>query len=202
MAVDFSAEMVSLAASLEPSVTFVVADAGALPFGDGSFDAVVANFLMPHVSDLPAVTAELARVVRPGGRLALTTWDGEVESYTSALFAAIAESGAVPPPELPPGPPFFQCCGSDEFAALLEGAGLVEVSVTEVAFTHRVADLDAFWANLVAGAVRAAVLIRAQPAEVQARIRRMYGERLERWRRDDGGWDLACAVKLGAGAKP
>lgn len=199
--VDFSEEMVALAGSLHPSVSFVVADAGALPFADGSFNAVVANFLMPHVSDLPAVVAELGRVLRPGGRLALSTWDEEVESYTSALFSAIAGGGAVPPPELPPGPPFFQYCGSEEFGSLLAGAGLVDVSVSALRFTHRVADLDAFWADLVEGAVRASVLIRAQPAEVQARIRRMYGERLERWR-VDGGWDLACAVKLGAGSKP
>jgi acetoacetate decarboxylase len=109
--------------------------------------------------------------------------------------------GAAPPPELPPGPPFFQYCGSDEFASLLEGAGLVDVSVAAMGFTHRVSDLDAFWANLVEGAVRASVLIRAQSADVQARIRRLYGERLEP-RQVDGGWDLACAVKLGAGAKP
>lgn len=131
---DFSEEMLALARSLEPSASFVLADAGALPFGDGSFDSVVANFLMPHVSDLPAVVAELVRVMRPAGRLALTTWDGDVESYTSALFTAIAESGAAPPPELPQ---VFQYCGSDEFTALLEGAGLVDVSVTALRFTHR-----------------------------------------------------------------
>lgn len=77
----------------------------------------------------------------------------------------------------------------------------MDVSVAAMGFTHRVSDLDAFWANLVEGAVRASVLIRAQSADVQARIRRLYGERLEP-RQVDGGWDLACAVKLGAGAKP
>ena len=180
--VDFSEEMLSLAASLHPSVSFQRADAGSLPFSDGSFDAVVASFLMPHVADLPAVTAELARVVQPGGRLALVTWDPEPETFTRALFEAIAESGATPPPGLPPGPPFFQYAASDEFTVLLRGAGLVEVSVQALAFTHRIDDLDAFWTDLVGGTVRASVLIRAQPAELQARIRRLYGEKLERWR--------------------
>ena len=198
--VDFSDEMLALAASLHPSVSFQHADAGALPFADGTFDAVVAAFLMPHVSDLPAVVGELARVLRPGGRLALATWDPEPETFTRFLFETIAESGAEAPPELPPGPPFFQYASSDEFTELLRGAGLSDVSVSEIAFTHHIDDLDAFWDDLVGGTVRASVLIRAQPPEMQARIRRMYGERLSRWR-VDGGWDVACAVKLGAATR-
>ena len=198
--VDFSDEMLELAASLHPSVSFQQADAGDLPFSDGSFDAVVAAFLMPHVADLPAVCAELARVVRRGGRVALATWDPEPESFTRFLFETIAESGAVPPLSLPPGPPFFQYAGTGEFPALLADAGLVDITVSEFAFTHHVTDLDAFWTDLVAGTVRASVLIRAQPPELAARIRRLYGERLERWR-VPGGWDIACAVKLGAATR-
>ena len=200
VAVDFSDEMLELAATLHPRVTFRQADAEALPFGDASFDAVVAAFLMPHVSDLPAVCAELARVLRPGGRLALATWDPSPESFTRFLFESIAEAGAVAPPSLPPGPPFFQFAGSDEFSSLLEGAGLSDVSISAVAFTHPIADLDAFWADLVGGTVRASVLVREQPLELQGRIRRMYGDKLSRWR-VDGGYEIPCAVKLGAATR-
>ena len=181
-------------------MTFQQADAAALPFGDGSFDAVVAAFLMPHVSDLPAVCAELARVVRPGGRLALATWDPEPETFTRFLFESIAESGAVAPPSLPPGPPFFQYAESDEFTALLPGAGLSDVSVS--ASPSRTRSPTSTPSGPTSSAARSArsVLIRAQPSELQGRIRRMYGERLERWR-VDGGWDVACAVKLGAATR-
>ena len=75
---------------------------------------------------------------------------------------------------------------SDEFTSLLAGAGLSDVSVAASAFTHPITDLDAFWADLVGGTVRASALIRAQPSELQGRIRRMYGERLARWRVDGG----------------
>ena len=197
---DFSDEMLELAASLYPAVSFQQADATALPFDDASFDAVVAAFLMPHVADLPAVCAELARVVRPGGRLAFATWDPEPESFIPFLFEAIAESGAVPPPSLPPGPPFFQYARDDEFTGLLAGAGLSDITVEPVSFIHHVDDLDAFWAELEGGTVRASAMIRAQPAELQARIRRMYGEKLSRWRVADG-YEVACAVKLGAATR-
>ena len=200
VAVDFSDEMLALAATLHPRVDFQQADAEALPFADGSFDAVVAAFLMPHVADLPAVCAELARVVRPGGRLALATWDPEPESFTRFLFESIAESGAVPPPSLPPGPPFFQYARSDEFTSLLADAGLSDVSVDAFAFTHPITDLDAFWAELVGGTVRASALIRAQPSQLQGRIRRLYGDKLARWQ-VDGGYEIPCAVKLGAATR-
>lgn len=198
--VDFSAEMLSIATALHPEVTFRQADASALPFGDGTFDSVVSSFLMPHVSDLPAVVAELTRVVSSGGRVALTTWDPEPESYLRALLEAIAESGATPPADLPPGPPFFQYAGDDEFDALLRGAGLADVSVQSVRFTHRVEDLDAFWTDLLGGTVRASALILSQATEIQAEIRRVYEGKLERWR-DGRVYEVACAVKLGAATR-
>ncbi len=42
---------------------------GFLPFGEGSFDAVTANFVLNHVGDPAATLTEMRRVLRPGGRL-------------------------------------------------------------------------------------------------------------------------------------
>ena len=52
--------------------TAVVADGVTLPFADATFDRVVASEVLEHVVDDRAVIVELARVVRPGGTLAVT----------------------------------------------------------------------------------------------------------------------------------
>ena len=44
-------------------------DAARLPFADGGADVVVAGEMLEHVTDLPAVVAELCRVLAPGGTL-------------------------------------------------------------------------------------------------------------------------------------
>ena len=56
----------------DTSTTCVQADGLQLPFGDGSFDRIIASEVLEHVPDDLAVMAELFRVLRPGGRLAAT----------------------------------------------------------------------------------------------------------------------------------
>jgi ubiquinone/menaquinone biosynthesis C-methylase UbiE len=67
--VDVSGTMVELATEADPGSTYLVGDASALPFPDGSFDLVVAYNSLMDVDDMPAAVAEIARVLEPGGRL-------------------------------------------------------------------------------------------------------------------------------------
>ena len=71
--VDFAEEMVARArdkaARRWSAAEFQVADALALPFDDGAFDAATVAFGIRNVADLDAGLAEMARVVRPGGRV-------------------------------------------------------------------------------------------------------------------------------------
>lgn len=74
---DFSAGMLDSArAAVAPHAaqfTFAGADVQALPFADASFDAAVANHMLYHVPDRQRALGELARVLRPGGRLFAAT---------------------------------------------------------------------------------------------------------------------------------
>jgi demethylmenaquinone methyltransferase/2-methoxy-6-polyprenyl-1,4-benzoquinol methylase len=66
---DFSERMLERARRKSAGVEWVRGDMLALPFSDGSFDAVTVGFGIRNVADLEAGLAELARVLRPGGRL-------------------------------------------------------------------------------------------------------------------------------------
>ena len=66
---DFSERMLERARRKSASVRWVRGDVLALPFEDGSFDAVTIGFGIRNVEDLEAGLRELARVLRPGGRL-------------------------------------------------------------------------------------------------------------------------------------
>lgn len=67
VAADFSLGM--LRAARHRPIPLVGADALALPFADGSFDAVTISFGLRNTADPDAALAEMARVTRPGGRL-------------------------------------------------------------------------------------------------------------------------------------
>ncbi len=66
---DFSESMLELARRKAPSIRFEAANALELPYEDGTFDASAVGFGARNFADLPRGLAEMARVVRPGGRV-------------------------------------------------------------------------------------------------------------------------------------
>lgn len=66
------------------NVRFECSDAHTLPFGDGAFDVVVLHTVLTHVADAEAVVAEVHRVLKPGGTMAI--YDGDFTTMSAALF--------------------------------------------------------------------------------------------------------------------
>lgn len=121
-AVDVSAPMVALAQRRCMRMDWVTverADATALPFADGTADAAVITQVYEYVPDVAAALAELARVLRPGGRALIMDTDWESAVWASANDERMrrvinAWNKHVPHPRLP-----------RELPALLRGAGFV-----------------------------------------------------------------------------
>ena len=68
---DFSDRMLERARRKSSSIEWVQGDLLELPFGDGAFDAATVGFGVRNVDDLPRALAELRRVLRTGGRVAI-----------------------------------------------------------------------------------------------------------------------------------
>lgn len=200
--VDVAAAMVALAGRLHPELEFRRADAQELPFADASFDAVVGNFLILHLGRPEQGMAEFVRVLRPGGSVALTSWDYPDRARVLGIFQdAVADAGAAPPADLPAGPDLFRFSDDAEFDALMRDEGLEERAVTTIAFTHAVPSFDELWDGFLAGSLRMAVRITSQDEETQERIRASLERVVEEYRRD-GGLELPVSAKLASGRKP
>lgn len=85
VACDFSLGMLQVGKRRHPELTFVAADALALPFADATFDAVTISFGLRNVVDVPAALAELLRVTVPGGRIVVC----EVSTPTWSVFRRV-----------------------------------------------------------------------------------------------------------------
>ena len=84
---DFSEEMLERARKKEPSVPFEWADALNLPYEDDSFDAATVGFGARNFSDLSRGLQEMARVVRPGGRVVVLEITEPQKPPLSTFFA-------------------------------------------------------------------------------------------------------------------
>lgn len=170
-AVDFSAAMLELAAARAPAAQVMQADAMALPFEAGDFDAVTIGFGIPHVPDPEQVFAECARVLKPGGQLAYSVWHGaEKVTALAAVFQAISRHGD-PTIALPPGP------GANDYAqpeiafpALARG-GFSDCRLTTIESYWTSGEADAPVRFFLEGTARGGYLLRAQDAAAMAAIR-------------------------------
>ncbi|WP_091073858.1 methyltransferase domain-containing protein [Microlunatus sagamiharensis] len=101
--VDADAAMVA-AARASGSGPVVVGGLPRLPFADGAFTAVGANFVVNHTDDPRAAVRELARVAVPGGRVALTIWPERLIAVNQLWNDVMTAAGVEPPPRqaLPP----------------------------------------------------------------------------------------------------
>jgi SAM-dependent methyltransferase len=84
------------------SIDYRTGDAERLPFADGEFDAVVSTCGIMFASRPEAAAAEVARVVRKGGRVAITTW--LPDSNLFKMFMVMKPYMPAPPNPAPPSP--------------------------------------------------------------------------------------------------
>lgn len=174
-----------------PALLAAACDAEHLAFTDGGFDAALVGlglFIFPH----PArALAELHRVLRPGGRIALSVW-GRREAVPLITRAQDCIARLLPAPKVA-RPSVFRLGEPAVLEALLQDAGFGAIRIEAHTLRCRFADADAYWQAFLDLAGGAAESLSRLPEATQALLRREVAAELEAHRCTDEG--SACEVE-------
>jgi ubiquinone/menaquinone biosynthesis C-methylase UbiE len=121
-------------------ITFVEADAEALPFADASFDTVLSTFGVMFTPNPERAAGELLRVCRPGGKIGLTNWTPE--GFIGELLKTVGRH--VPPPAGVRSPSLW---GTREQLMELFGAHCSSLQIQRRAFVFRYESREHFIAT-------------------------------------------------------
>jgi SAM-dependent methyltransferase len=197
-ALDASAALLAIARERLPGADVREGDLEALPFPDAAFDAVVAVNSVIYAADLAGAMRELARVVRPGGRVVVTDWGPPARcAYTRAVRAAVGPLQPPPPPGTPPGRP-GALGGPEAMAGALAAAGLRVAETGEVACPFVFPDAAAAWR----GGASAGVVQRAIAHSGAAAVRAALGAADRAHARPDGSIRYENVFLWVAGERP
>ncbi len=167
-------------------VSFAVEDMESLSFADASFDGALCRWGLMLVPDMQAAAAEIARVLRPEGRIALAVWaDPDDNDWMTAAGRSALELGLVERPD-PDAPGPFRLAREGALESLLTEAGLAVERVEDVSVTWRAASLDAWWEIARDTSRSLAVILESTTAEDAEAIRAGAERRLERYVQPDG----------------
>jgi len=199
--VDFAAEMIALGKARWPDIDFQQGDAEALQFYDQAFDAVVANFGFLHLARPEIAMGQIARVLKPGGRVAFTVWASPAESIGHRIMLQAVTAHGKTDVGLPEGPALFRFSDKQECQSLFASAGLAGGKVVNVAHNWSVPAPDGLFDAVISGGVRIATLLEAQSPEALARIRTAVREACAPYRRD-GALQIPLASVLASAVRP
>jgi ubiquinone/menaquinone biosynthesis C-methylase UbiE len=157
------------------NVEFLRADMTALGFPDGTFDAVVCVFGIFFVPEMSALTVELWRMVRPGGRLAITTWGPRMFSPLSEQWRETLRG--LRPDLVTDFNPWDRITTPEALRRLFADAGIADVEVTPEAGRQPLDRPEDAWTVAAGSGYRWAIEQFGPDAE-QAR------HAIERWARE------------------
>lgn len=194
---DRNAGMLATARRRSPELDWREGRAEALPFDDAAFDAVLCQFGLMFFDDRADALAEMRRVLRPGGRLALAVWDGlaRTPGYAAmtdllrALFGdELAEALGAP----------FVLGNTSELAALFAAAGMEDASIATAVGQARFPSVDDWVRTDIKGWTLADMLDERQ----FARLRREAPLALGAFVAADGSVRFASPAHIATWTKP
>ena len=196
-AVDPDPGMLALAAAAAPGAEVRSGTLPDLPFETGTFDVVVANFVLNVVAKPRLATGELVRVAATGGRVAVTVWPAD-RGALGDVWAATTGAAASPSTDLPPEDDFART--PDGLRILLADAGLDVLETVAVSWTLSL-DPERLWSGAAAGVASIGRTVTAAPPAEQARMRQRFDRAVEPMLDAAGLLALPLAAVLGVGVR-
>jgi SAM-dependent methyltransferase len=188
---DFSDQMVGAARRRAEelgvsNVEFRTMDAERMDLEDDSIDCVVCRWGYMLMADPLSALRETRRVLRPGGRVALSVWgDPKANLWASVPAAVLREHTGRQPPD-PHAPGIFAMASEERTRELLGEAGLEPVRVEHVEMEWAFDSADDHWHYVMNLAGALAMVIGSLPEREQVAIRRLTEERLQPFVRAPG----------------
>jgi SAM-dependent methyltransferase len=179
-AVDFSEAMVAAARRNAPSVDCRQGDAQDLPYPDNTFDAVVCGYGILHVPEPDRALAEMRRVLRPGGRVAISVWERPSQANGFGLLLGTVKAHGRADVPLPHGPDFFQFGDPEDMKAALAQAEFFDVAATTVAQMLQLKTATGMVNLVLQGGVRFRALLLAQDSAALSAINVAVAEGMDR----------------------
>jgi SAM-dependent methyltransferase len=191
LSTDFSAEMVEVARRRGAelglrNVDYRVIDAERIALDADSVDGVLCQSGYMLVADSAAALSETRRVLRPGGRAALSVWGPpDRNPWASVAGRFLVERGYMPPPE-PGAPGAFSMASEERTRGLLEGAGFGSVRIEEVAMQWAFRDLDEYQRWMMDVSASLGLAIGALPPEESTALTSQLAETFEEFTAEGG----------------
>ncbi len=127
------------------NIETLACDVSEIPFVDNSFDAISCRFGFMFFPDMLLAAKEMARVLKPGGRIATSVWNvPEKNFWITAMMGTINQHIELPAP-LPGAPGMFRCSKEGLMADIFRQAGLKNISVTEVKSKMNCGNASVYW---------------------------------------------------------
>ncbi len=167
-----------------PDLLAAACDAEHLAFADASVDVALVGLGLFIFPDPAKALAELHRVLRPGGRLALSVW-GPRDAVPLIARAQDCIARLLPPPKVA-RPTVFRLGEGDVLSALLGEAGFGDVSINPHTFACRFDSADDYWQAFLDLAGGAAESLSRLPDAMQAKLRAAVADDLASHRDGDG----------------
>lgn len=181
MAIDKSDGFIAEARSRisDARVRFEIGDAAALAWPSGSCDVTVSGLVLNFVSDAASTAKEMARVTRPGGKVAAYVWDYAggmqmMQHFWNVAVELNPSDSALDQAER------FPLCQPEPLEALFRSAGLTSISVRPIDIPTVFRDFDDYWMPFLGKQGAAPTYLASLDHENQIRIRDALKARLVR----------------------